>query len=116
MLDVAGIALRQRLVVGEVLGYPLGELVVEQLAEVRLYLAARQIRLGLVVDLVDDHAADRQLRLDQLAVEVDGLLDWLALRPADDDEGGGRVGEQLGDPLGALAEPLDHPAEGLKEL
>ena len=68
------------------------------------------------MDLVDDHAAEGQLRLDQLAVEVDRLVDRLPLRPADDQEAGVGVGEQAVDALGAGLEAVDHAAEGVEEL
>ena len=88
--------------------------VAEQLAE--LLGAGALARLAAEVDLVDDHAAERHLRLTELAVEVDGLADRLALRGADDEERGLRVGEQLVDPPGTLAEAADHAAERLEEL
>ena len=68
------------------------------------------------MDLVDDDAAEGQLRLDQFAVEVDGLVDRLSLRAADDEEAGLGVGEELVDALGARLEAVDHAAEGVEEL
>ena len=87
-----GVALGQRLVVGEVLGDPLGQVLVAELLARSAGRSSPSPRrsLGRVVDLVDDHAAEGQLRLDQLAVEVDGLVDRLALRAADDEEAGAR--------------------------
>lgn len=52
-----------------------------------------------------------QLCLDQLAMEVDDLVERLALGPADDEEAGVRVGEQALDPLGAGLEAVDASAQ-----
>src|SRR2546423_525857 len=68
------------------------------------------------MDLVDDHAAERQARLDELAMEVRCLGYRLALRPADDEEAGPLVGQQRVHLPRPLAEAADHAAERLEEL
>src|SRR5439155_17670440 len=65
---------------------------------------------------VHDHAAEGQAALAQAAVEEDRLVDRVALRRGDDEEGGTAVGEQLVDAAGALLEALGHVAEALEEV
>ena len=116
-LDVALVAGRQSPVIVEVLEHPTCEILVAQRGGELGRQVVRVVgQLALVVDLVHDHATERQLCLHQLAVEVDGLGDRLALWPADDQEAGLGVGEQLADPLGALAKAPHHAAERLEEL
>jgi hypothetical protein len=67
------------------------------------------------VHAVDDQAAERHPVLGELAAEEDRLLDRLALGRADDEERRRRVAEQRLDPLGALLEAVDQPAERAEE-
>ncbi len=54
-------------------------------------------------------------RLGQLAGEVDGLVDRVGPGRGHQDEGGGRLDQQLAHPGGPVAEALLHPLEGLEE-
>ena len=101
----------RRLVVRRV-GHPLGQRLAELVDQLGRDLA---VRLRRRVHAVDDHAAERHPRLAQLAVEEDRLLDRVVLRRGDDQERRRRVLEQRADPLGALGEAVDQPAERAEE-
>src|SRR4051794_9496117 len=79
VVDVAGVALGQSLIVGEVVGDAFGEVGVGELLGQRLgqVLDLGAELVGGVVDLVDNDAAEGELGLDQLAMEVDRLVDRL---------------------------------------
>ena len=114
-LDVPAVALGEHVIVAEVLGHPLGELVAELTGEPGRHIAGLGVTEQVVVHAVDDHAAEGHPRRLELAPEVDRLLDRLALGRGDEEEHRPRVGEQLVDLDGTLLEPVDHPADGAEE-
>ena len=116
VVDVAGVALGEGLVVGEVVGYALGELGVAELLGQGLGEAfdVGAELVGGVVDLVDDDAAKGEFRLDQFAVEVDGLVDRLALGAADDEEAGLGSASSLLTRLARAWKPSTMPLKALK--
>src|SRR5439155_16720802 len=104
MLDVSPVALGEGAIVAVVESDTLGQvLVAERGRQLGREVLAGLRQLALEVHPVDDHPAEGQLRLHQLVMEVDGFLDGLALGPADDEEAGSRVREQLVYALRALA-------------
>ena len=114
-LDVAPVPGGQHVVVAEILGHALGQLV----AQLRRELGGHVTRVGVaeqvMVDAVDDHPAEGHARGLELAPEVDGLLDRLALGRGDEEEHGLRIGQEPVDLDRALLEPVDHPADGAEE-
>ena len=68
-----------------------------------------------VVHAVDQDTAEGHLRGLELAPEERRLLDRLALRGGDEEEGGARVREQRVDRGGALLEAVDHATERAEE-